>query len=399
MVFQICNYLIPLIVIPFLVRTLGVESFGKWMFALSFIIFIRVIVSYGFDLTASRQAAVEADDRTKLSKLLTSVTVCRLLIWVLCVFAILLLSQFFRKIDEIKDLILIGSSIVLGEAILPVWLFLGVERLGVITILRLCSRLTNLALLLVFVRGPLDTILVPVFEGILSLALGCLALTMASRTLGLRLSGLSFKEIKLQARSGAAVFVSTLSVQMYTTAHTIVLGMLIGPAAVTSYSIAEKVYSAVRGLLNPLIQAVFPVMARMHDSSREEFSRTYKSALSLILIFLLIVGALIFVCAPFIVRVVEGHFDHDTLVVMQLFASAFPFAIGGFLSPMLIVRGGDIYLMVISIASGLLGIVLAIPLAVKLGAPGAALAFLAVQIFGAIALFLTNLKLAKQKIW
>ena len=50
---QGANYLLPLILLPFLVRVLGTEKYGLVMFAQSTAIILSVIVDFGFKFTHS----------------------------------------------------------------------------------------------------------------------------------------------------------------------------------------------------------------------------------------------------------------------------------------------------------------------------------------------------------
>ncbi|MBO7635291.1 MAG: oligosaccharide flippase family protein, partial [Paludibacteraceae bacterium] len=55
---QIANYLIPIIVIPFIVRSLGVETVGKVSYAQNIIQYFTILITFGFDYSATRQIAI-----------------------------------------------------------------------------------------------------------------------------------------------------------------------------------------------------------------------------------------------------------------------------------------------------------------------------------------------------
>ena len=48
-ILQIANYIIPIIVIPFIVRGLGVDKFGVVSYAQNIISYFTIIVTYGFE--------------------------------------------------------------------------------------------------------------------------------------------------------------------------------------------------------------------------------------------------------------------------------------------------------------------------------------------------------------
>ncbi|MTC13076.1 oligosaccharide flippase family protein, partial [Providencia stuartii] len=49
------NYFIPLIMVPYLVRTLGLDGFGKYSIVIAIIQYLVIITDYGFNLSASRE--------------------------------------------------------------------------------------------------------------------------------------------------------------------------------------------------------------------------------------------------------------------------------------------------------------------------------------------------------
>jgi PST family polysaccharide transporter len=390
---QIGTYVLPLILIPYLVRVLGLEVFGTWMFALAFIIFARICVSFGFDLTATRQVAATArDDRMHLSEILADVISARLMVWGACFLFLLGLSFVVDKVADVRLLLIAGSLTLVGEALFPVWLFQGMEKMGFIAQLRLGAKLGNLLLVVLFVKHPGDILLVPLFEAATVFASSVVALVLARRNFGIVAIRPKFSRIWTQLRDGGPLFVANLSVQFYTTANMIVLGFILGPMAVGAYSLAEKIYSALRGLLNPLVQAIFPSMTRLFDTSQAEFSVIYRQTIKTLVSILGAVGLALFIAAKPLVWLAAGINNDIAIDTLRVFALAFPFALGSFLAPMLVVRKRSADLMRITILGGLIGLVLSPSLSWMFGPAGAAATVLAVQAYNSIALILANRK-------
>lgn len=395
MTLQVGNYLIPLLLVPYLLRTLGIELFGIWMFALAFVIFARVCVSYGFDLTATRQAALAGADAEQLSQLLANVIAVRLAIWTICLVVLIICTLLVSAMEEVQTLILIAMVILVGEAIFPVWLFQGRETMSTITQFRLGGKLANLFLTVLLVRSPDDLLLVPLLEALTSLMAGALAFWFAMRRFGLRLRRPAMRSALLQVREGGSIFAATMAVQLYTTLNTILLGFLFGPASVSAYVVAEKIYSAFRGLLSPFIQAVFPGMACLRENDYQNFAQTYQSSLPKIFVFLTIIGGILFVAAPQLVMLVAGSTEFDAVEALRIFALAFPFALSSFLAPILVIQQAGMMLMSITLTSGMIGLIITPLLALNFSVSGAAAAFLIVQLFNLVALFIANNRLFK----
>ncbi|WP_447759740.1 flippase [Sphingopyxis panaciterrae] len=390
---QVGTYVLPLILIPYLVRVLGLEVFGTWMFALAFIIFARICVSFGFDLTATRQVAATArDDQAHLSEILADVISARLIMWVACFVVLTGISFAVDQVAAVRPLLIVGALTLIGEALFPVWLFQGMERMGAIAQLRLGAKLINLLLVVLFVKRPEDVLLVPLFEAITVFASSVVALVLARRRFGVWAVRPNLSRIRTQFRDGGPLFVANLSVQFYTTANMIVLGFILGPVAVGAYSLAEKVYSALRGLLGPFVQAIFPSMTRMFDKSQAEFSQIYRDVLRTLVLILSAVGLALFIAAKPLIWLAAGVANDTAIDTLRVFAIAFPFALGSFLAPMLVVRKRSPELMRITIIGGLIGLVLSPSLSWVFGPAGAAATVLAVQAYNSVALVLANRK-------
>ena len=70
---QGANYLLPLIIVPYLVRVLGPENFGRVAFAQAFIQHFVVLTDYGFNLGSTRAVAAYRGDSQKLGGIIGAV--------------------------------------------------------------------------------------------------------------------------------------------------------------------------------------------------------------------------------------------------------------------------------------------------------------------------------------
>jgi PST family polysaccharide transporter len=70
---QLSNILFPLIILPYVVRVIGVEKFGLVSFVQAFIMYFVTFSDYGFNLTGTREISVYRGDIKKISEIFSSI--------------------------------------------------------------------------------------------------------------------------------------------------------------------------------------------------------------------------------------------------------------------------------------------------------------------------------------
>jgi PST family polysaccharide transporter len=60
--FQVTNYIIPLLVIPYIVRVIGPDKYGILSIALAVIYYINIVTDYSFDISATKTVAQQKHD-------------------------------------------------------------------------------------------------------------------------------------------------------------------------------------------------------------------------------------------------------------------------------------------------------------------------------------------------
>lgn len=391
------NYLLPLILIPFLIRSLGMSTFGDWVFAGSFVAIFRTFVNYGFDLTATRAVSVNRDDRNFVGQIYTTVVATRLVIFGLSCLTLFGLALLFESIWRIVLLAQLSMLVLIGEALFPIWLFQGMEQMSTITQLRLGYRALFVLCVILIVRDPQDVLLVPLIEGAASLVAGLIAMRLAFVRYGLAFHWPGRVFVETQLKEGASILVSYVAVHFYTTINTVLLGIVQGSVAVAQFSIAEKIYFAIRGMLGPVVQALFPMLSRLHEADRNAFNRVARTT-ALAFVAGLVSLALItcFMAEP-LVQLIGGKPDQEATHVLQILAVALVFALGTLLSSLLVIQQRGNTLAIITFATMALNLIIIYPLLHSFGVIGMAIAFLITQIFQTIVQISANIAILSRK--
>ncbi len=260
------GYFLALVTLPYQSRVLGPEIFGMVSFAMAFGLYFQLLIDFGFTLSATEQIAKHRDDTHRVSKIVSAVTWNKLML--ACV-SLIVLAVLCASLDPFKQDPLLYLLFALGYifmALTPDYLYRGTENMKAIAVRTVIIRAASIVLIFVFLKTPSDYYVVPAL-----LALGNAAALLYTlwdvRRKEVRFVRISFKEFKETLKQSSIFFYSRIATNIYSASNTFVLGLVYGPAshAVGYFTSADKLTSAAKFSLNPLIDSLYPHMVRNRD--------------------------------------------------------------------------------------------------------------------------------------
>jgi PST family polysaccharide transporter len=253
---QGANFILPLIIFPYLVRTLGSEKYGLVMVAQSLALFLTIIVDFGFNISATREVANLKNDKEKLSQFYWNVFSIKLALIVITFLLLLGLIICVDKFSVDPLVYLFSFGLVLGQAIFPTWFFQGIEKMQVITIVNVAAKLFFTISLFFVVLSPADYEYVPIFNGLGFVISGLFGFVFSLQYVKFVFPKLS--QVKEIIENSSSLFFSNLAVSLYTSSNTLIIGFFAGDSIAGVYASMEKLILAIKSMYAPLYQAIFP---------------------------------------------------------------------------------------------------------------------------------------------
>lgn len=325
-ILQFANYMLPFIIVPYLVRVLGPEKFGMIAFGQSLVTYCVLLVNYGFDLSATRSIARQRNNLQQIGKIAWAVWGAKIL---LCVLSLILLTgviAFVPRFRAMSCLLYILFGIVIGNVLFPQWLFQGLEQMVIISVINLGVRLLITAGIFIVIRQPEDFLK---YAALLSgqwIGAGIIGFIWSITRLRIPVKLPALDDLICVLREGWTVFLSTAAISLYTTSNTFILGLLANNTIVGYYAAAEKVVKALHGLVSPLSQGFYPRVSNRASFSREEGLRWASRALVYMGGLGLIISLVLVTLAPLIVNILLGPKYSPAISVMRVLATL-PFLI------------------------------------------------------------------------
>ena len=315
------NCLIPVLVIPFIVRVLVVEVFGKVSFAQSVVQYFTILVTYGFDYSATKEIASHREERNRTASIFWGVISAKFTLFILACFAFFLLSIGYGRIRE--DYLLYGSlfAVNIGYVLFPTWFFQGIENMRVVALINFIIKLIGTGLPVFLVAAPEDYLIYAAMPSIAYALMGVIAFIYAIRKYDIVKP--SSDKIRIernnQMKKGFPVFLNTLFAALYTVANLTILGLLTDDYEVGIYSGAYKIIGAIMMVTSmPLHMSIFPSVTRRMEHSATEGWRYFKRVMFYVFLFAVVVSLFVYFTSPLMVIVLLGEKFIDSIFLLRL---------------------------------------------------------------------------------
>lgn len=255
---QIGQYLVPLIILPYLSRVLGVEGFGQFGFALAFMVYFVLLVEWGFNLYSTREISIKRSDRRARSQLFWNTLLARGLLTLASIFLLLLFIFLVPMLSELSVLLWAGVLQVLASFFSTSFYYHGIEKMTTMSVINLGIRLLSVPLIMFFVTAENHVALA------YGIQTGCFLFASLVNLLMLLKSGQiswippQIRDSYEMIKASFPLFLSYAGSSLYTNSNTVILGFVSTPLAVGYFVAGFTLVKAVVGLTAPFAQAVFP---------------------------------------------------------------------------------------------------------------------------------------------
>jgi len=270
------NFILPLIVLPYLVNVIGIDKFGLVSFAQALMSYFIIFTDFGFNLTATREIALYRHDHTKLSFIVNKTVLTKLF---LCAFSFLILLglvSFVPYFAAYAKMYYMAFLLVVAQVLIPAWFFQGIEQMKYLTYINLVAKLIFTALIFILITRPGDFIYVPLFYSLGNIISGIIAFVIMYKQFGVRVHYPEDFNLKTELKKGWNVFLSNFAINGYINSNLFILGLFTNNVVLGYYSIADKILYVFRQILNVFFNTTYPQACQKATIGFTEVKKFYK---------------------------------------------------------------------------------------------------------------------------
>ncbi len=308
-------YIIPLIELPILTRSLSSDVLGSIFFLQGIILTSSIIVEYGFNYNATRKIAINSESHRMISLIFTKVYSAKIILFLLSVLSIG--GYFYLSNSNIPDIWLAFALLqFLGFAFSPYWYFQGMQELKLAVSCDLFIRFLYLLIIVLFVSSDDDALLVVALQGLSSFLVTAITSIIAVRRV--KSFKISFSRGLKEIQDGVGYFLFKGGATLLLSLNTVIVGQLMSFTALAIFVSAEKIIKAGVGIFNPIMNAFYPYFCEGKNKSHKYKFIIILSGLSVLSTIIL------YLLSPTLVHEVLKTENNEVLVVLSLFIFAIP---------------------------------------------------------------------------
>lgn len=365
---QCCIILFPLITFPYVSRVLGPSNYGKVSFSLSIISYITLIAGLGINNYAIREGARVREDKNCFSKIASEIFSINILSTIVAMLILVGLIGLWAELQEYRELLLILSLSVIFTTIGADWINSAYEDYLYITLRYIVCHLVSLVCIFVFVRNGNDYIvysIISVIPVIMSNMINCYHIR---KTIGIKRRFVVNFDLDIHIKPIFLIFATAVAQVIYINSDITIIGVFCSDELVGNYSVAAKIYTLIKQLINSIMIVAIPRVSNMMENMNLRFVKDKLTRIINVVFILLVPMATgLFMLRREVVLIISGTEYQEAIAplgvlsISLLFASIACFYINVIMLPYKMEKKILIYTVISAVVNVILNYIL-IPL-------------------------------------
>lgn len=282
----IMSIVFPLISFPYVSKILGVENIGKYNFANSIINYVVLFAGLGISTYAIREGARIRNNMGELRTFAGEMFSINVISTIVAYIGLFILLIIVPKFHEYTSILIILSLQVVFKTIGIEWIYSIYEDYAYITIRSIIFQALSLVLLFLLVKTQNDVNRYAAITVLSSVGSNILNYVHARKYCKVSLTiKINWKK---HIKPILVLFAMSLTVTLYVSSDTTMLGLLCNDYTVGIYSVSTKIYSIVKTVLSSVLVVSIPRLSSLIGESKgDEFNEVasdiYRTLLTLVL--------------------------------------------------------------------------------------------------------------------
>lgn len=249
------------ILVSYLIRVLGENGYGTLTWVDSIVQYFLMIVNFGFEIYAAKYVVENINNRQKLYEAISTIYYIKGILLIFCFFLLIPLS-FNSQINSYNNLIFVMLGLGIGEVLMPIWFFQGIEKMKIITFVTFITKLILILITFLFVKSVRDMLLYIYFIVIINFIWGLLGYLMMKKEIEFKFVKISLNLIKNYFKESYLFFIGKFATFIFNIGTLFLIGYLFSKGNVAGFDISIKIIFVFIIPFEVLQQFLFPKVVK-----------------------------------------------------------------------------------------------------------------------------------------
>ena len=252
----------PLITLPYLTRVLTKDSYGVVTYVKSCMTYLHILVDFGFLYSAVKDIVNCNGNKQEIGKVTGEVLVGRVMLGVISLVLAGVLCLFIPILKNYFAYTMLSAVAVMITAFLLDYLFRGLEKMHVLTIIFVIMRGLTTALTFIFVKSDKDLLMMPILEIIGNIMAVILSMCFLYKY-KIKMALPKIKNVLLRLKESAIYFISGIATTAFTALVTLLIGIFITDLTLIAYwGVSIQLINSVVSMYDPIMKGIHPQMVK-----------------------------------------------------------------------------------------------------------------------------------------
>lgn len=266
---QIAATVISLCIYPYIIRRLGPEAYGTYIFALSITNYFIELIAFGIKFPAVKAIVEHIHDPQATNRIVTTIYTLKTLLALLSTLILITLILTIPPLRTHTALLLITFTTIITETLMPQWYYQGRQQMQYITYTTVACRLLSIPLIIALIHRPADIHTYAAISAGTTILSAILCTAHMMHRYHIRPVPITITDIRTLITDALPFLSSNIIGALKTETTTILIGTLLGMRDVALYDLANKIVAIPRLFIQNINQALFPdIVAHPHRDIR-----------------------------------------------------------------------------------------------------------------------------------
>lgn len=262
---QVVNYILPLLLIPYLINSIGLELYGVFIFFQTILFFSLTIVNYSYNITGVQRISAIAYEDSK-EQIYNNIMYTRIFLCFLLIPIFMILSLYIELINKYNLEFYLFIFNIFGYSLFQSWFLQGNGNFKELMKINIIYKLIQFLLIIILITNESAFIYLCLIYGLTPLFMAIHEKFITR----IYLTRLNIFNILKELHSNFYIFISLLIRNSNSSIVLFVIGLNFHSELLAIIGSLDKIVKAIRGVFDPIAQVLFQFVNKSKVTSKDK---------------------------------------------------------------------------------------------------------------------------------